>query len=99
MAATKINVHAVINSITNAEKQIQEQEATLSKIDNTINSNEGVWESEDQRVYAEKFRNRKQKINDFNRAVTEYLSNMRTYVSDCVAADDQTARDLAGISW
>ena len=99
MAATKINVQVVRDSIANANKQISEQESALGDIDSSINSMQGVWEAEDQKAYAERFRDRKQKINDFNRAVGEYLETMQKYVNDCVAADDQTGRDLSSISW
>ena len=99
MAATKINVQAVTDSIANAKKQIANQETALGEIDTSISSMQGVWEAEDQKAYAERFRARKQKINDFNRAVGEYLENMQVYVNDCVAADDQTGIDLSNISW
>ena len=99
MAATMISVQTVMDNIVNAKKQIAEQEAALGEIDASINSMQGVWEAEDQKAYAERFRDRKRKINDFNRAVGEYLEAMRSYVEDCVAADDQTSRELNSIGW
>ncbi|MBR1418040.1 MAG: hypothetical protein IJ576_03640 [Synergistaceae bacterium] len=99
MAATKINVHNVTDSINNANKQIAEQERALSNIEKNINSMQGVWEAEDQKAYAERFKVRKQKIDDFNIALSEYLKAMQKYVDDCAAADEQTGRDLSGISW
>ena len=99
MAATRINVQAITDRINNANKQLSDQETTLGDIDKTINTMEGVWEAEDQRVYAERFRSRKQKIDNFNRSVAESLKAIQTYVDDCVSADDQTGRDLRNVSW
>lgn len=99
MAATHINISNVKENINNASKQIVEQEQALSDIENNINSMQGVWEAEDQKVYAERFRARKRKINDFNSSLSEYLKSMQKYVDDCAAADEQTGRDLRGVSW
>ena len=41
MAATKINVQVVRDSIANANKQISEQESALGDIDSSINSMQG----------------------------------------------------------
>ena len=99
MATTVINVQAVTDSINNAIKMLSEQQEALGQINNTINSMNGVWEAEDQRVYSEQFQNTKNKIETFNKSVHDTLQTMQTYVNDCVAADEQTARDIRNISW
>lgn len=99
MAATVINVQAVQDSITNANKYIDEQDASLHNIDHTINSMTGVWEAEDQKVYAEQFQATQKKIDSFNQGVREALDAMKKYVDDCVSIDAQTGRDLRNVSW
>jgi uncharacterized protein YukE len=99
MATTMINVQAVTDSINDAIKMLSEQEEALGKINNTVDSMNGVWEAEDQRVYSEQFQNTKNKIETFNNSVKDTLQAMQTYVNDCVVADEQTARDLRNISW
>ena len=94
-----INVQAVTDSINDAIKMLSEQEEALGKINNTVDSMNGVWEAEDQRVYSEQFQNTKNKIETFNNSVKDTLQAMQTYVNDCVVADEQTARDLRNISW
>ena len=99
MAATRINVQAVTDSITNALKMLSEQGEALGQIDNTVNSMNGVWEAEDQREYSNQFQTTKAKIETFNTSVKDTLQNMQTYVNDCSAADSQTARDIRNVSW
>ena len=99
MAATTINVPAFRADIFKAQTKIGQQEASLRAIERTINSMNGVWESEDQRVYAEQFQTTKTKIENFNQSVRESLDTMSKYVDDCVALDDQTARNLRNVSW
>lgn len=99
MAATRINVQAITDSITSAMKLLSEQGEALGQIDNTVKSMNGVWKAEDQRVYSEQFQTTKTKIETFNTSVKDTLQNMQTYVNDCSAADDQTARELRNITW
>ena len=99
MAATTINVQAIYDSINNANKYIDDQNASLDEIRNTINSMSGVWEAEDQKMYAEQFQTTQKKIDTFNQGLRESLNAMRKYVEDCVAIDLQTARDLGNVSW
>ena len=99
MPTTIINVNAVEESTARALKQVQAQEDALSNIDRVINSMEGVWESEAQKVYTDKFREAKAKIQKFNTSVNESLENMRNFVNECVTADEQTALELRNVSW
>lgn len=99
MATTTINVQSVKEGLNNARRQITQQEEALDRINSTVNSMSGIWEAEDQRVYAEQFRETKQKIDTFNSSVNEALQNIETFVNDCVSADDQTGRELRNISW
>ena len=99
MAATIINVQAIQDSINSANRFIDEQNASLSNINNTINSMSGVWEAEDQKMYAEQFNSTQKRIETFNQGVKESLDTMKKYVDDCVAIDSQTARDLNNVSW
>jgi len=99
MAATTINVQAIQDSINNANRYLDDQNASIADISNTINSMNGVWEAEDQKVYAEQFKSTQKRIETFNRGVQESLNAMKKYVEDCVAIDLQTARDLGNVSW
>ena len=99
MEPTIINVQAITDSINSANNQIAAQEAALGEIDSTVNSMSGVWEAEDQRVYAEQFQATKKKIEDFNQAVMESLKTMQQFVNDCVAVDDKTGQDLRNVTW
>lgn len=99
MAATIINVQAIQDSINSANRYIDEQNASLSDINNTINSMTGVWEAEDQKMYAEQFNSTQKRIETFNQGVKESLDAIKKYVDDCVAIDSQTARDLNNVSW
>ena len=99
MAATIINVQAIQEGINNANRYIDEQISSLNDINNTINSMNGVWEAEDQKMYYDQFQATQKKIENFNQGVRESLDAMKKYIDDCVAVDSQTARDLNNISW
>ena len=97
--ATTINVQAVQEGINQSVNYIDLQQKKLADIHNTINSMSGIWESEDQRVYAERFQATKNKIENFNQGINESLEAIRKYVDDCVSIDSQTGRNLRNISW
>ena len=99
MAATIINVQAIQEEINKANKYIDEQISSLDDINDTINSMNGVWEAEDQKMYSDQFQATHKKIENFNQGVRESLNAMKKYVNDCVAVDAQTARDLNNIGW
>ena len=99
MPTTVININAVEESTARAIKQIEAQGNALNEIDRIVNSMEGVWESEAQKVYADRFREAKTRIQNFNQSLNESLESMRTFVSDCIMADNQTARELLNVSW
>ena len=101
MAATIINVQAVRDRLSNSQKELTNQQASLDKINKVINfmSDSQIWESEDQRVYAEQFRITKGKIEDFNKYINESLTTIDNFVSDCVTADDKTGRELREVNW
>lgn len=99
MPTTVINIDAVEESTAKAMKQIETQKTALNEIDRIVNSMEGVWESKSQKVYADKFRELKTRIENFNTSLNDSLESMRSFVSDCVLADEQTARELRGVSW
>lgn len=97
--ATIINVSSATDAITNSKRRIEEQRITLEDINTVVSSMEGVWDAEDQRVYAERFRERKKALDEFNNSITASLDKMQTYIQDCVNADDSIASSLMGISW
>ncbi len=99
MVATVINVMAVQESISRILREIAGQESTLNRMDNVVNSMEGVWESEAQKEYAESFRRTKQEIDIFNTTMKETLEKMGGFVSECLETDEQTASALRGINW
>ena len=99
MAATTINVQAVQDNISQSIKHIETQEKALANISSTINSMNGIWEAEDQRVYSEQFQGTKNKIENFNQGVLESLNAMKQYVNDCVSIDSQTGSNLRNIGW
>ncbi len=99
MATTIINVPSIREGIAKAKAQLEEQTSALLDINNTINSMNGVWESEDQRVYSDQFQATRSTIEKFNASVNQSLDTMSQYVDDFVALDDQTARDLRNVSW
>ena len=99
MPTTIINVDAVNDSTARAIKQIEIQKNSLDEIDRIVNSMEGVWESEAQKVYTDKFREFKSKIQNFNESIDESLKDMDDFVSECVRVDEQTARELRNITW
>lgn len=99
MPTTIINVDAVNDSTARAIKQIEIQKNSLDEIDRIVNSMEGVWESEAQKVYTDKFREFKAKIQNFNESIDESLKDMDDFVSECVRVDEQTARELRNITW
>lgn len=99
MPATIINIKAVEDSTERVLKQISEQESALSEIDRIVNSMEGVWQSGAQEVYADSFRQVKQRIEDFNRSMNESVENMRGFVDECISVDELTAREIRNVSW
>lgn len=99
MPATVINVSAVDESTSRALRLVSEQQDSLSAIDRIINSMEDAWESEAQRAYAESFRATKERIENFNQSVIQSVENMRSFVDECVSADELTAREIRGVTW
>ncbi len=99
MPATVINVNAVEESITKALRYVSEQEEALSAIDRIVNTMEDAWDSEAQKAYAESFRTSREKIERFNESVNQSLRTMSNFVTDCVEADELTAREIRGVSW
>ena len=99
MIATVINVMAVQEGISRALREIAGQEDTLSRMDNVVNSMEGVWESDAQKEYAESFRRTKQNITGFNTNMKQTLQKLGGFVSECVNVDNQTARELRSVNW
>ena len=99
MPATIINVNAVEESTARALRYVSEQEEALDAIDRVINTMEDAWESEAQVAYAESFRTARERIERFNESVNESLQNMRNFVTDCVNADELTAREIRSVMW
>ena len=99
MPATIINVNAVEESTARALRSVSEQEDALNEIDRTVHTMEDAWESDAQRAYAESFRTSRDQIQRFNESVRQSLNNMRNFVTDCVNADELTAKEIRGVSW
>ena len=99
MAATIINVSAVEESTSRALRYVSEQQDALSDIDRIVNTMEDAWESDAQKAYADSFRTTRARIESFNESVSRSVQNMRSFVSDCVEADELTARELLGVTW
>ena len=99
MAATVINVSAVEESTARALRFVSEQQDSLNAIDRVINNMGNAWESEAQKAFAESFRTTREKIDTFSRSVTQSVENMKTFVSECVNADELTAREIRGVNW
>lgn len=99
MPATIINVSAVEESTARALRLVSEQQDTLNTIDRIVNNMEDSWESETQRAYVESFRTLRDRIERFNESVIQSVENMRSFVTDCVNADELTAREILNVSW
>ncbi len=99
MPATIINVPEVNDSIDSAHRQLAEQEQALERIDSVVSSMEDSWESESQKVYVERFRDAKQRIQQFNESVNESLTSMREFVEICVDYDSMTAQEIRNVKW
>ncbi len=99
MAATIINVSAVEESTAHALRLVSEQQDSLNAIDRIINSMEDAWESDAQRAYAESFRTTRERIDRFTQSVNQSVENMRSFVTECVSADELTAREIRGVTW
>ena len=99
MPTTVINVSAVEESTSRALRLVSEQQDSLNAIDRIVNNMEDAWESETQRAYAESFRNTRERIDRFSQSVTQSVENMRSFVDDCVSADELTAREIRAVTW
>ena len=99
MAATIINVNAVEESTSRALNYVKEQEDALESINRIVNTMEDAWDSDSQKAYADSFRRSRERIERFNESVTQSVNNMRNFVTDCVSADELTAREILGVSW
>ncbi|MBQ3447862.1 MAG: hypothetical protein IJG37_09505 [Synergistaceae bacterium] len=99
MPATIINVPEVNDSIDRAHKQLEEQKQALERIDGVVSSMEESWDSESQKVYAERFRDAKQRIQQFNESVNDSLTNMKEFVERCVDYDSLTAQEIRNVQW
>ena len=99
MPATIINVSAVEDSTSKALNFVREQQETLKGIDTTVNTMDGVWQSQAQRNFADSFRQSRERIERFNESVVQSVNNMRSFVTECVTADELTAKEILGVSW
>ena len=99
MPATRINVDAVDESTARAMRYVSEQQDTLAAIDRVVNTMEDAWETGAQRAFAERFRETKAEIERFNESVNTSLDSMRNFVTDCVNADELTAREILNVVW
>ena len=99
LPATIINVSAVEESTARALDFVSEQQDTISAIDRIVSSMEDAWDSEAQRAYAQSFRNSRERIERFSLSVTQSVNNMRSFVNDCVSADELTAMEIRAVAW
>lgn len=99
MAATMINVAVVTEIIAKARRHIADQRASLSDIEGMINTMQGIWDAEEQRICANRFAESKKKFDAFNDGMIATIDKLQTYINDCVDADGLSARDLRTISW
>ncbi|MBR0035855.1 MAG: hypothetical protein IJP54_09280 [Synergistaceae bacterium] len=99
MPATIINVSAVEESTAQALKFVSEQQDSLNRIDNIVNNMEDAWASDSQKSYVESFRTSRERIEKFNNSVVQSIESMRSFVTECVSADELTAREIRGVSW
>ena len=94
MNGVKIEVGSFAISGEYIFKYLQEQEQALAEIASVINSMEDVWESESQRVYTERFRDSREKIQNFIGSFRDDFTNMERYVRDWSAYDEWIAKKL-----
>ena len=94
MNGVKIEVGSFAVSGEHIFKCLQEQEQALAEIVSVIGSMEDVWESESQRVYTERFRDSREKIQNFIVSFREDFTNMEKYVRDWIAYDEWIAKKL-----
>lgn len=99
MPTTRINVSAVEESTARALNFVSEQQSSLNAIDRIVSSMQDAWDSEAQKAFAESFRTSRQRIERFNESLTLSVENMRGFVSDCVSADELTAREIRSVAW
>ena len=99
MPSTVINVSAIEESTARALRLVSEQQDTLNAIDRIVNNMEDAWESDSQRAYVESFRTSRERIEHFNESVTQSIENMRSFVTECVNADELTAREILSVNW
>ena len=99
MPTTVINVNAVEESTSRALRYVSEQKDALNNIDRIVNTMEDAWDSEAQRAYAQSFRNSRERIERFSLSVTQSVNNMRSFVNDCVSADELTAMEIRAVAW
>ena len=99
MESTIINLNSVEESTSRALNYVKEQEDALEGINRIVNTMEDAWDSDAQKAYADSFRRSRERIQRFNESVTQSVNNMRNFVSDCVSADELTAREILNVSW
>ncbi|MBQ7214906.1 MAG: hypothetical protein IJS39_02855 [Synergistaceae bacterium] len=99
MPATIINVSAVEDSTSKALEHVRAQQDILEGINTTVNTMDGVWQSQAQREFADSFRQSRERIERFNESVIQSVNNMRSFVTECVSADELTAKEILGVSW
>ena len=94
MPSTVINVSAIEESTARALRLVSEQQDTLNAIDRIVYNMEDAWESDSQRA-----RTSRERIEHFNESVTQSIENMRSFVTECVNADELTAREILSVNW
>ena len=99
MPSTVINVSAIEESTARALRLVSEQQDTLNAIDRIVYNMEDAWESDSQRAFVESFRTSRERIEHFNESVTQSIENMRSFVTECVNADELTAREILSVNW
>ena len=88
MAGVKIDVARFAVDGEHIFKEFEKQAAALQEIETVISSIEDAWESEAQRLYADRFRASKKRIEEFNDTLREDFVNMEKYVRDWVVYDE-----------
>ncbi len=99
MAITVVDVPETTRHIKNTLSELDVQDQTIKRVEDTVLSLPEAWNSDAQREFEEQFRPRKAKADEFGKSMRSYLQTMQTFVNDCGAVDQSVSAALQKINW
>jgi uncharacterized protein YukE len=87
----------VLANVNSSIKEVARQNELIGEIAKEVEYMTGVWQSEAQQVYTDKFRENKKDLDAFNRNLDIYLVMVRDAVGDLINVDVAVEKSLLSV--